>query len=131
MLQGKHGFAADNLLSARVVTAEGKAVTASATENSDLFWALRGAGHNFGIVTSFELKTYDVSANWTMVAMAFTEDKLEKFFRAWNKIEAEHNDPGLLVLNGLFTRDADVDANNVSVSLFMIQHDSDISPADH
>jgi hypothetical protein len=51
-----HGLSIDNLLSAEIVTAEGKEVTASAFENPDLFWAIRGGGGNFGIVTSFEFK---------------------------------------------------------------------------
>ena len=48
----KHGSAADNLLSAQVVTANGELVTASDTDHPDLFWALRGGGGNFGVVTS-------------------------------------------------------------------------------
>lgn len=52
----------DNLVSARVVTAEGKLITVSETENIDLFWALRGAGQRFGLVTQVTLKTYDVTS---------------------------------------------------------------------
>jgi FAD/FMN-containing dehydrogenase len=59
-LCGKFGLACDNLLSADVVTAEGRLVTASATENDDLFWGLRGAGANLGIVTSFEYGLHPV-----------------------------------------------------------------------
>ncbi len=52
----KFGYSVDNLLSAELVTAEGKIVRASEVENPDLFWALRGGGGNFGIVTNFEFK---------------------------------------------------------------------------
>jgi len=59
-LSRKLGLSIDNLLSADVVTAAGELVKASNTENPDLFWAIRGGGGNFGIVTSFEFKLHPV-----------------------------------------------------------------------
>lgn len=55
-----HGLAVDNLRSAEVVTASGEILTASEEENADLFWALRGGGGNFGVVTSFEYALHPV-----------------------------------------------------------------------
>jgi FAD/FMN-containing dehydrogenase len=59
-LGGKHGLACDNLLSVDIVTADGQLRTASADEHADLFWAVRGGGGNFGVVTSFEYQLYPV-----------------------------------------------------------------------
>ncbi len=59
-LDGKYGLACDNLLSVEMVTADGRVVTANATENDDLFWGVRGAGANLGIVTSFEYQLHPV-----------------------------------------------------------------------
>jgi FAD/FMN-containing dehydrogenase len=57
-LQGKYGLAIDNLLSAELVLASGNVVTASGDSEEDLFWALRGGGGNFGVVSSFEFRAH-------------------------------------------------------------------------
>lgn len=59
-LAGKYGLACDNVLSVDVVTAEGQLLKASPEENDDLFWGVRGAGANLGVVTSFEYRLHEV-----------------------------------------------------------------------
>jgi len=59
-LTRQYGMTVDNLVSAQVVTAEGKQLRTSKDENPDLFWAIRGGGGNFGIITEFEFKAYPV-----------------------------------------------------------------------
>lgn len=84
-LTRKYGLVIDNLLSADVVLADGRLVRASKDENPDLFWALRGGGGNFGVVTSFEYRLHPVD---TVVAgpMFWPVEKLEltlKWYREW------------------------------------------------
>ncbi|MEO7037222.1 MAG: FAD-binding oxidoreductase [Polyangiaceae bacterium] len=61
-LMGKYGFACDNVRSVDIVLADGKAVTASSTKNPDLYWAVRGAGANFGVVTALEYDLHPVAS---------------------------------------------------------------------
>jgi FAD/FMN-containing dehydrogenase len=60
-LSRKHGLTIDNLEGVEVVTADGRALHASATDNGDLFWALRGGGGNFGIATAFTYRLHDIA----------------------------------------------------------------------
>ena len=59
-LNGRYGLACDNLISADVATADGQLLRASAHENEDLFWGIRGGGGNFGVVTSFEYQLHPI-----------------------------------------------------------------------
>lgn len=68
----KWGLAADNILEADVVLANGKLVTASATQNQELFWALRGSGSFFGIVTKFKFRTYPADVPMTFLEYRWT-----------------------------------------------------------
>jgi FAD/FMN-containing dehydrogenase len=82
-LSRKYGMTVDNLESAEVVTAAGDVVRASATEHPDLFWALRGGGGNFGVVTKFEFRLHQVGPDLLsgLVVFPFAEAKavLQKY----------------------------------------------------
>ncbi|OTA80665.1 hypothetical protein M434DRAFT_401658 [Hypoxylon sp. CO27-5] len=84
-LMGEYAFGVDNVLSLRVVTADGQLHNVTATSDPDLFWALRGAGPNFGIVTSVTVKSYPASEK-DMQAWAgnlvFSEHQLEDVVQA-------------------------------------------------
>jgi FAD/FMN-containing dehydrogenase len=85
-LMGKYGLTVDNLLSVDLVTAEGKLLKASASEEADLFWAVRGGGGNFGIVTSFEFQLHPVGqvlAGMVMHPMERAQEVL-RFYREYS-----------------------------------------------
>ncbi|HUF52852.1 MAG TPA: FAD-binding oxidoreductase [Dehalococcoidia bacterium] len=84
-LTRRYGLTIDNLLSADVVTADGRVVVASANENEDLFWAIRGGSGNFGVVTSFEFQLHpvkDIVAGIFFYPVDKTPDVLS-FFRTY------------------------------------------------
>ena len=117
MLQARHGFALDNLVSARVILANGTAVTASSSSNPDLYWALRGAGQSFGIVTSVKIKVYDIPSNWTISTFIYKSDKLESLLDLVNKMDSEATRPANMVLTGVSTRIPPMDPTNVNVTV--------------
>ena len=80
-LMSQYGFACDNLVSADVVTADGTVRTASATEHTDLFWALRGGGGNFGVVTSFEYQLHPVG-QWLAGTVVYPRAQAREILRA-------------------------------------------------
>jgi FAD/FMN-containing dehydrogenase len=86
-LMGKYGMAVDNLESAEVVLADGRVVTASEADDADLFWAIRGGGGNFGVVTSFEYRAHPLDMIFGGIAahpLAAAGEVLD-FFRQYTK----------------------------------------------
>jgi FAD/FMN-containing dehydrogenase len=92
-LRRPYGLSVDNLLTVDIVTADGKLRTASESENADLFWAVRGAGSNFGVVTSFEFKLHPVGPVVMLGAVMYHVDDAEVVMRKWRSfIETLPND---------------------------------------
>ena len=82
-LRRKHGLSIDNLVSVDIVTADGQLRRASATENEDLFWAVRGAGSNFGVVTSFEFQAHPVGPMVMVGAVFYPQADGRTVLPAW------------------------------------------------
>jgi FAD/FMN-containing dehydrogenase len=82
----KHGLTSDNVLSAEVVTADGSVVRASASENPDLFWALRGGGGNFGVATSFELALHPVGPEVIGGVVFYPGDEAFQVVSGWRDL---------------------------------------------
>jgi FAD/FMN-containing dehydrogenase len=87
-LRRKYGLSLDNLLSVDIVTADGKLQTASATENPDLFWAVRGAGSNFGAVVSFEFQLHPVGPMVALCAPVYSLDDGPAVLAKWRDFMA-------------------------------------------
>lgn len=98
-LTGKYGLTVDNLLSVDIVLASGEQVTASASQNSDLFWAVRGAGQNFGVVTSFTFQGYDQKDPVYAGTLVFPPTQLAEVVAFANKFH-ETNDGNQVLLFG-------------------------------
>ncbi|WP_255193198.1 FAD-binding oxidoreductase [Natronobeatus ordinarius] len=82
-LRREHGLTCDNLRSVDVVTADGRYLTASETEHEELFWALRGGGGNFGIVTAFEYELHPVGPEVATVETWHSIDDAKAVARGW------------------------------------------------
>src|SRR5688572_11575522 len=91
-LMRKHGATVDNLLSADVVTAQGEIVTASEEENADLFWAIRGGGGNFGVVTSFEYRLHPVGPIVLAGMVFYALEDAPEILRFYRELVAEPPD---------------------------------------
>jgi len=117
-LMGKHGLACDNLLGAEVVTAEGKIVQASETENADLLWGLRGGGGNFGIVTElrYRLHRLETTIGGLLIYPLEKSKEVLRFFR-----EITHQCPDELMVAAAILNSPD----GIPVSAFVVCYNGD------
>jgi len=90
-LHAKYGLALDNVISADVVTADGRLLTANASENPDLFWGIRGGSGNFGIVTSLEYRLHEVGPI-VGGAIFYPAEKAKEVMHFWREFAAESPD---------------------------------------
>ena len=114
--QGRHGKATDQLLFARLVLANGTAIDVSQVDNPDLSWAIRGAGHNFRIVTQAKLRIYDVEPGqhqWAASGFVLTHDKLEALYAIANGWVKDPNKPIGFTNYFVFAFDPEIDAEHV------------------
>ena len=91
-LERMYGVTCESLLSARVVTADGSLVTASADENPELFWGLRGGGGNFGVVTEFEFRLHPVGPLVTAGLLLFPRAQAREVIRDYRDFIASAPD---------------------------------------
>lgn len=91
-LSRRWGLTLDNVISAKIVTAEGDEITASSDENPELFWAIRGGGGNFGIVTKLELRLHEVGPQVLAGQIIYPFDQAEEHLRFFRGFMAEAPD---------------------------------------
>ncbi|KAI0814416.1 hypothetical protein GGR55DRAFT_431499 [Xylaria sp. FL0064] len=110
-LQGQYGLAADQVVSARLVLTNGDVATVSNESNPDLFWAVRGAGHNFGLVTEWEYRVHDTPQNsWSYEIFIYSQDKLEALYELANTMLKDQ--PAEATHWGYIVKVAEIDADH-------------------
>ncbi|KAI0525614.1 hypothetical protein F5B22DRAFT_590734 [Xylaria bambusicola] len=110
-LQGQYGLAADQVVSARLVLTNGDIVTVSNESNKDLFWAIRGAGHNFGLVTEWEYRVHNTKENqWSYEIFIYSQDKLESLYELANSMIKDQ--PAEAIHWGYIVKVDEIDANH-------------------
>ncbi|KAI5785828.1 hypothetical protein EDC01DRAFT_750252 [Geopyxis carbonaria] len=121
-LQGMHGLIADGIVSAQVVLGDGRLTTASATKNKDLWWALKGAGHNFGVVVEVTYKIYPLVADgdWWYANFIYGKSQIEDVFALVNKLR--DSQPAELTIASVYTWLPGATEPNIIVSLFYPGH---------
>ncbi|KAJ6187299.1 hypothetical protein N7519_002207 [Penicillium mononematosum] len=120
-LQGHHGLVSDQFVSMNVVLADGTLTTIN--QDSDLWWAMKGAGHNFGIVTSLTSKIYDIEhSDWAIETLAFSGDKVEAVYQAANEYLLQNGAQPADVINwSYWMNNPDIDPSNPVIVFYIIQ----------
>ena len=124
--EGYYGLVLDNIIEMDVVLGDGSMITVSESSHADLYWGMRGAGHNFGIVTRFKQKIYDIPyPEWYVATLFFTNDKLEAFFEELNKFGAIGSQPKEAVTYSFYTLDPEISATEVGTPDCFLQGNVD------
>ena len=122
-LMRKHGLACDNLVAAEVVTADGQVLTASAEENPDLFWALRGGGGNFGVVTAFTFRLHPLT-EVTGGQLVHPAERAGDLLRFYRQATSEASDD-LTLFAGLMTS-----PDGLPISAIVLSHQGEADAAE-
>lgn len=122
----KYGYAMDNVMSYDVVLGNGTQVVANSTSNPDLFWALKGGANNFGVVTKFVSKTYDIPKISTTI-QTFNESNVSAFIKAVCAF-AQHHDPSLGA-GAVISITYNATTKAVSPSIFGVQEGTESPPS--
>lgn len=122
-LQGLYGLVSDSIRQLNVVLADGSHIRVNASSYADLFWALRGAGHNFGIITSMEMSLYPQGpSTWHYKNYLWSSDKLNQVFTAINTLHGTYKNGtdttpvNMANDNGMFLYEAAIDAKRPLIS---------------
>ncbi|KAL1969230.1 hypothetical protein VTN77DRAFT_484 [Rasamsonia byssochlamydoides] len=121
-LQGRHGLIADQFVSMRLVLADGSIMTVDSS--SDLFWAIKGTGHNFGIVTEVTSKIYDVEDGglWSYSSFVFTYDKVEGLYDRINTHLLQNSTQPVDVLHySFFFNSPTIDPDHAVIAFFILR----------
>ncbi|TML21119.1 MAG: FAD-binding oxidoreductase [Actinobacteria bacterium] len=124
-LMSKYGLATDNLLSAEIVTATGEVLQPSANEHSDLFWAIRGGGGNFGVATSFEYRLHPVSTVFGGL-IAYPFDSAPDVLRLFREFTATASDDASMFAGLVHAPDG----SGVKLSALLLCHTGTLEDAE-
>jgi FAD/FMN-containing dehydrogenase len=123
----KYGFVMGNAIGYDVATADGKIVTATAIKNTDLFWAMKGGGSNFGIVTKFTYRTFDIPQVSSTI-MSFNESAVPAFCKAAVDLaKLKEDEP--IAAGGIITISYNPTTKVVSPSVLGLQEGATLEPS--